>query len=177
MTGSSSESSQNPSQQSNFSDELHKAGPSEPKIRRGTINVLTEKLVVTLDKCLVTDRNAVRLIIAIAEAFGIDVSTIIVNKTSVRSYRIQMRAKQVARIREIFMSEELQAAVLHWDGKILKDMKDPQGCDRLAILVTNGDDEKILAVPKLETGTGLRQATEIAEVRLVEENFSKSKLE
>ena len=41
-------------------------GPSHPKHKRGKHNFITPKLVATMDKCKVSDRDAVRIIIATA---------------------------------------------------------------------------------------------------------------
>lgn len=55
------------SQSSNFSLEFKsQEGPSNPKKSRGSVNIMTEKLVATLDKCQISDRNAVRIIAVIA---------------------------------------------------------------------------------------------------------------
>ncbi|KAK0073705.1 hypothetical protein PV326_013147 [Microctonus aethiopoides] len=68
----SSQSTRTDSQASNFSSDRfdlndEDAGPSRPKKSRGTVNILTDKLVATLDKCLISVRNAVRIVSAVAE--------------------------------------------------------------------------------------------------------------
>jgi len=45
--------------------------------------------------------------------------------------------------------------VLHWDGKLLPDISTgKQKVDRVAIIVTGAETEKLLAVPEIARGTG-----------------------
>lgn len=130
---SSQSSTQTPSQPSNFSDELipqnlsYQAGPSDPKKSRGSVNVITEKLVATLDKCQVSDRNAVRIIAAVAESFSCDLSSLIINKTSIRQHRQRIRKKLSEKMKKVFSTSQLSAAVIHWDGKIMKSFHHESG--------------------------------------------------
>lgn len=50
---------------SNFSDELATTRHQESTQFRGTINIMDDKLVAVLDHCKISDRNAVRLIVAL----------------------------------------------------------------------------------------------------------------
>ena len=48
--------------------------------------------------------------------------------------------------------------LLHWDGRLLPDITDSKELvDRVAVLVTGGDLEQLLAVPKIGRGTGQEQ--------------------
>ncbi|ESN94365.1 hypothetical protein HELRODRAFT_164196 [Helobdella robusta] len=62
---------------------------------------------------------------------------------------------------------------VHWDGKLLLDLTGNQKVDRLPIVVAGAGVEKLLSVPKLESGTGERQATEVHEC-LLEWNLEES---
>lgn len=161
----SSERSQTDTPGSSFSQELKKPGPSNPKRSRGSIQIIDEKLVATLDKCMVSDRDALRIIIATLEAVGIDVSTLVLSKTSIWNSRQKLRELLADKIKELFTAKELRAAVLHWDGKLLTSLTSEEKVDRLAIVVSSGDCEKILSIPAIENGTGLMQASAINEVR------------
>ena len=61
------------------------------------------------------------------------------------------------------MLTEKAALVMHWDGKIIKDItnyEDPKSmADRLAVSITGVETEKILGIVKLTSGTGAAQAS------------------
>lgn len=71
------------------------------------------------------------------------------------------------KIKNVFSSSQLCAAVLHWDGKLLKADVQTEKVDRLAIIISEGDTEKILKIPGLEDGCGSTQATAIFEVDII----------
>jgi len=49
--------------------------------------------------------------------------------------------------------------LLHWDGKLLPDIAvSKETVDRIAVIVTGNGIEKLLAIPKIGTGTGADQA-------------------
>lgn len=125
---------------------------------------MTEKVAATFDKCFISDRNAVRILIAVAEACGCEIDNLIINKTSICYYRQQFRQKLAENIKTIFGTSELTAAVLHWDGKLLQQMLYVQKVDRMAIIISNEGNEQILSIPALKSGTGIVQATAIVEV-------------
>uniref|UniRef100_A0A8D8TUD9 Uncharacterized protein n=1 Tax=Cacopsylla melanoneura TaxID=428564 RepID=A0A8D8TUD9_9HEMI len=86
---------------------------------RGTVNVITDKLVAALDKCQVSDREAVHLLITTAEALGHDPSTLAINRTTIQRRRQEIREKIALEIKERFANVELNNIVVHWDGKLL----------------------------------------------------------
>lgn len=47
-----------------------------------------------------------------------------------------------------------QVFVLHWDGKLLPDIKGIEKQDRLSLVVTSENMEKLLGIPKIETSSG-----------------------
>lgn len=64
------------------------AGPSNAKkIKRSPQNFVTTKLVSVLDKCKISDRDAVRIIIATAEAVKHDVNDLIISASTIRRRR------------------------------------------------------------------------------------------
>lgn len=166
----SSQSVYSCSQKSNFSTEFFDKNKTEDdgeppaKKFRGSVNIIDEKLVATLDKCLVSDRNAVRIITAVAEACGCDTSALIINRVSIQKYREKIRRDLAEKIRQLFPSTELRAPVLHWDGKLFRNISGKNHIDRLAIIIMNGQTEKLLSIPALEDGHGSTQARAIAEV-------------
>lgn len=131
---------------------------------RGGINIFTTKVVAALDTCRVTDRKAVHLIAAITEALGINVEHLILNKFSIREHRQKVREAKASNIKQVFQNTELNALILHWDGKMLPDLLQHSVVDRLPVVVTNGDVEKVLGVPKLENSKGSTQADAVFDV-------------
>lgn len=142
---------------SNFSDELATTGHQESRQSRGTINIMDDKLISVFDHCKVSDRNAVRLIVALCSSLNVDVNRLIVNRSSIRRSREKIREENAEEIKELFKTENLNAGVLHWDGKILK-TSSGQNKERLPVVLSCGQIEKILAIPVLDDGTGQSQA-------------------
>lgn len=55
---------------------------------RGSIDFLTAKLTAAFDRCKISDRDAVHILIATAEALGKDVNELVINRTSIRRSRL-----------------------------------------------------------------------------------------
>ncbi|KAL4103442.1 hypothetical protein QTP88_018819 [Uroleucon formosanum] len=132
---------------------------SGPKIRASR-EFITTKLAAALDKCKITDREAVHLLISTVEALGLDVNDFIINRSSIHRYRERFRSEFNKELRKSF-SQPLTAAVVHWDGKILPALTGNEYVDRLPVLITNNNSEYLLGVPKLESATGKEQAQAI----------------
>lgn len=129
--------------------------PPASKKPRGKINVCTPKVVAALDTCQISDRHAVHLIAAVAEALEFDLASLILNRTSIRLHREQVREVQALNIKEVFQTSELKGLVLHWDGKLLPDIFQHEVVDRVPVIVSNGGTDKLLGVPKLQDGKGV----------------------
>ncbi|CAG17501.1 hypothetical protein CcBV_30.5 [Bracoviriform congregatae] len=142
---------------SNFSDELATTQHQESTQFRGTMNIVDDKLVAVFDHCKISDRNAVRVIVALCSSLQIDVNPLIVNRSSIRRSRVKIREEKVKQIKELFKTQDLNASVLHWDGKILK-TSSGKNKERLPVVLSCGQIEKILAIPVLDDGTGQSQA-------------------
>lgn len=158
---------------SNFSDEFiaspiledqEEPGPSKPKRARGTTNILNYPLVAALDRCKISDRNAVHLIMSVAVALNFDANSLVLNRSSIRRYREQIREAKVENIRRVFNDVDWKAGVLHWDEKMLPNMLNRKMAERLPVIISSGDTDKILGVPELDDGTGESQATALFEV-------------
>lgn len=134
------------------------------KGERGTINIMTENVVATLDNCKVSYRNSVRIISAISEALEFDTNNLILNKTSFNEQRKKIREQKALKIQKLFGDVPLTAAVLHWDGKLIPDAVLCKQVDRVPILISNNGTEKLLSVPALPDGKGKTQAEEIYSV-------------
>lgn len=131
--------------------------PPERTKPQGSINVMSSKVVTVLDKCKVSDRDAVHLISAVVEALGFDPASIISSRSSIRRARQNLRLEKAEKVKLYFKDMTLSAAVVHWDGKLFPNDKGSGKHDRLAVFLTSGDVEKLLAVPVLHDSTGLEQ--------------------
>lgn len=93
-----------------------------------------------------------------------DLQDLTLNRSSIRRYRQKIREIRAQEIRKNFEKIELNALVLHWDGKLLFDLLQRKMVDRLPVVVTNGKIERLLGVPKMEDSKGLTQANAVYEV-------------
>lgn len=130
---------------------------------RGSLNFFTPKLSEMFDRCKITDRNAVYILIAAAEAFERDTKNLIINRTSFQRMRKKFREERHAEIKQQFIHNNCQEFVLHWDGKLLPALTGIEKVDRLAILVTFEGKEQLLGVPEIASSSGEEQALAVFE--------------
>lgn len=146
-------------------EEFDKPGPSTKYFKqphRGNINFITSKLASALDKCKLSDRDAVHILISTAEALGEDVNKLIINRTSIRNTRLRFRKERAENIRKEYKLSIDDAVILHWDGKLLPALTGQKNVDRLPIVVSCNGCDQLLGVPALDTGTGIDQADAIS---------------
>lgn len=141
------------------SDSLIKRTPSA----RGTLDFLTPRLCETLDRCKITDRNSVRLLMAAAEAFNYNTKDLIINRSSFGRRRKEFREKRQAEITLKFNQTPCNNLVLHWDSKLLPGLCGVETVDRLAIIVTSEGKEQLLGIPEISSSTGQDQAMAVYE--------------
>ena len=96
--------------------------PKKRKYCRGGHEIITEKLSVLLDRCNISDRDAVRIVSATAEALGQDPQQLAISRSTVRNRRQKFREERVQIIKNRFQNSDLQGAILHWDGELLPDI-------------------------------------------------------
>ena len=111
-----------------------------------------------LDRCNISNRDAVRIISAAAEALGQDPLHLEVSKSTVRVRRQKFREKRVQIINNRFENLDLTGAVLHWDGKLLPHILNKENVERLAVLISCSDEEQLIGVPQMENNKGCTQA-------------------
>lgn len=70
------------------------------------------KLAATFDKCKITDREAVHLLISTVEALKLDVNNVLINRSSIHHYREYFRGEFNENLRRHFV-QSLTAAVVH----------------------------------------------------------------
>jgi len=77
-----------------------------------------------MDNHKVSDRAAVHIFIAVVEALGENVNDFIINRTSIQRCRKILREERVSILKNQFKECDLQAMVLHWDGKLFPNLMD-----------------------------------------------------
>lgn len=141
-----------------------RSGPSHSKrMKRGVREILTMKLSLLLDRCKVSDRNATRILIGTIEALGENPDEFKVSKTTIHERRKEFRQKYTEKILERINITEEEAVVVHWDGKLLPDLLKTEQTERIAVLISYGENEQLLGVPKADRSTGEEQALAVYE--------------
>ena len=84
-------------------------GFSSPKAKRarGSRTLLTHKLSTALDKCKISDSDAIHILIATTEALGHDFQNFVINRSSIHISREKIREKRVTVIKKKFMDTKL----------------------------------------------------------------------
>lgn len=131
------------------------------KQKRAVQEFLTPKLAVTLDRCKISDRDAVHILYAVVEALGQNPEDFIINRSSIHRSRECFREERAARIREEFQLDIISGVTIHWDGKMLPALSSNDMVDRLPVIITYDDREQLLGVPALTSGTGEDQAAAV----------------
>lgn len=132
-------------------------------IKQKKINVLTDEVMIALDRTCTSSRNALIIIIALLKALGIDIQNTNVSHSTIHRKRENAQAIAVAEFERRFLVSAKNCLTVHWDAKILEDYNEKgQKVNRLAIFVSGLDDlEELLAVPIIEDGTGLAEGTAV----------------
>ena len=103
------------------------------------------------------DRSAMLVVSSVAQALGVELDDVALSRNTIQRARVITR-KVVAETQQATFEAEFRPLLLHWDGKLLPDIAGGKELvDRVAILVTGGQLEQLLAVPKIGHGTGEEQ--------------------
>lgn len=122
--------------------------------KRATREILTPRLSACLDKCKISDRDAVHLLTSCIEAVELDPNDFTINRTSIRNARQIFRRNTTGNIKSKFMDLNLKFGIVHWDSKILPTLVGKAKCDRLPVVITAEKIEQLFGVPHLSSGTG-----------------------
>ncbi|KAG8196027.1 hypothetical protein JTE90_028997 [Oedothorax gibbosus] len=109
------------------------------------------------EMCNVSVRDAVRIIAAAAEALDANLQELSLSRTTVRARRQKFREQRANIIKNRFQNSDFSTAVLHWDGKLVSHSSN-KDAERLAVLISCGDEEQLIGVPEIENSKGLSQA-------------------
>ena len=131
--------------------------------KRGRKDFITSKLVAALDRCQLSIRDSVYILQATVEALGFDFDDYPINKSSIPRIRTQMRRDRAESIKSDFQNNVPEVVTVHWDGKLLPGLNVRSSKEeRLPILISFGEKEQLLAVPKLESSSGKDQARSVS---------------
>jgi len=129
--------------------------------KRGKKEWMTPKLVATLDACKVSERDAIRILFATAEALGHDVSELIINRNSISRCRKHWRKNLGEDFYKKFSDLDLDNITVHWDGKMLPALTSKEKIDRLSVIIDYSEQEQLLGIPSIPSGSGENQADAI----------------
>ena len=108
---------------------------------RATEPIMTAKLATVLDKCKISKKDVMHLLMATAEAFNIDARNLVLNTTSIHEVRQKFRKERYETIKKFAPSLfSGLLSTIHWDGKLLPGYLRRETTDRLAIIITRGGD-------------------------------------
>ena len=124
--------------------------------KRATKNVITPELTAALDRTKTSSRNATYVLREMATSLGHKISDININRNSISRARVMHRSKAAKNLKLEF--DATVSLTVHWDGNLMEDITTKKHIDRLPILVSGANTEKLLGVPKLTSGTGASQA-------------------
>lgn len=83
---------------------------------------MSTKLLSALDKCKISDRDTIYIIISTAEALGQDISKLKINRSILQRKRAMFRKTRAKELKINFNVLTLDYVVLHWDEKLLPDL-------------------------------------------------------
>lgn len=143
--------------------------PSSTSTPNATITKMNKRcliddplFVASLDRTNTTPRQAMHIIAPALKAAGVKVNDLTLCTTSLYEARKKTRLHIDEGIRGEFCPST--PLVAHFDGKLLPD-NDGATSDRLPVVVSGKEIEKLLAIPKLPgSGTGIRMGNKVVEI-------------
>ncbi|GBP84362.1 hypothetical protein EVAR_99261_1 [Eumeta japonica] len=104
-------------------------------------------------------RNSVYIIEATIEALGLNTDDYPISKSTIPRICTEKRKEQAEAIKIDFQNDLPDTVTVHWDGKLLPAL-DMRKCkeERFPIVISYGDKEQLIAVPKLDDSPGSEQA-------------------
>ncbi|GBM26810.1 hypothetical protein AVEN_32066-1 [Araneus ventricosus] len=154
---SSSNSSENmDSEDSPTLIESSEPGKSKSVMRK---DFITPKLVVALDRCLLSMRDSVFILEATSYAPRCNIDEFPISKSSIQRIRSEKRKERAENIKIDFQNEVPDVVTLHSDGKLLPALSARKSKEeRLPIVISYVLKEQLIAVPTMDNYTGKEQA-------------------
>lgn len=144
--------------------DCHPSAPKPSKSKRARKDMLTARLSAALDKCKISDRDAVHILTACVEAVSLNPNDFVINRTSIKRARETFRKNTSMDVKSKFYEMNLNFVVVHWDSKILPDITGKYKVDRLPVIATAPNVEQLLGVPELSSGTGREMASAVYDI-------------
>ncbi|KAF2890598.1 hypothetical protein ILUMI_15576 [Ignelater luminosus] len=92
--------------------------------------IVNRRLTAAMDKCKVSDRDAVHLLSACVESLSLNPMDYVINRSSIRRVRQQYREDTAINIQAEFEQLNVDFAVVHWDTKLLPSVTGIEKQDR-----------------------------------------------
>lgn len=128
---------------------------SSLKTKRARKDIITPRLAACLDRCKLSDRDAVHILTACVDALSFDSNEYTINRTSIKKSRETFRKEKFESIKKLDELKE-NFAVIHWDSKMLPDLTQRTNIDRLPVIVSSSSNfEQLLGVPGLASSKGV----------------------
>ena len=110
--------------------------------------------VASLDRTKTTPREAMHIVAPALKAAGVDIDTMSLSTSTIYRARKSVRKSLVLSQKDLFIPST--PLVAHFDGKLLPDSdgRSDELVDRMPIVVSGVNVEKLLAIPKLPISTG-----------------------
>ncbi|XP_031781453.1 uncharacterized protein LOC116416627 [Nasonia vitripennis] len=130
-----------------------------PLKRRTTEPIMIAQLATVLDKCKISKRDVMHLLMAAAEAFSINTRNLVLNTSSIHRACQNFRKERYEAIKKLAppLFSGLPSTI-HWDGKLLPGYLRRETTDRLAIIITSNGMEQLLGIPNISSSRGINQA-------------------
>ncbi|KAF2891613.1 hypothetical protein ILUMI_14560 [Ignelater luminosus] len=119
---------------------------------RGRTLIVNRRLAAAMDKCKVSDRDAV-LLSACEESLLLNPMDYVINRSSIRRARQQYREDTAINIQAEFEQLNVDFAVVHWDTKLLPSVTGIEKQDRLPVIVKTLLTEQLLGVPLIPSSS------------------------
>lgn len=115
---------------------------------------MTSRLSAVLDRCKINDRDAVHLLTAVAENFHVNCLEFTINGSTIKWFHEHFRKQSSEANKSTVIDQNFNYLIVHWDSKLLPDILSKENIDRLPVIVSASNVEKLLGVPALTSGTG-----------------------
>lgn len=113
---------------------------------------MTSRLSAALDKCKISGRDTVHLLTAAAESFQVNFLEFTINRSTIKREHFHKQSAEA--IKSTFFDLNLNYVNVHWDSKLLPNIISKENVDRLPIIISSSNVEKLLGVNALASDTG-----------------------
>lgn len=145
-----------------YKDDLADADYKSPKKKakkKMKIKMISDKVIGTLDRFKVSHRHGSAILLAMADDGETDLKQVVVSPSTVRRAIMEYREKHTESLKEEFEAKAPDCLTVHEDGKKFKNKISGEEFEVIAIVVTGKGTKQLLAVVRVESGTGLKVAT------------------